>query len=86
MGSRPIAPCADKRCCVKYQLAQLVIARFESSQDRPNNADFVDSLDSANAITEAQSGFIGRFTGEGNRELYAPHGGDSIESSFDECA
>jgi Domain of unknown function (DUF3291) len=54
---------------MKYQLAQLNIARFELPQDHPQNADFVNALDRVNAVAEAQPGFVWRFTGEGNDAL-----------------
>lgn len=54
---------------MKFQLAQLNIARFELPQDHPSNADFVNSLDRVNAIAESQPGFVWRLTGEGNDAL-----------------
>jgi len=52
-----------------YQLAQLNLARFALPQAHPNNADFVNSLDRVNKIAESQTGFVWRFTGEGNNAL-----------------
>ena len=49
-----------------YQLAQVNVAKFRLPQDNPINADFVNNLDRINEIAEAQSGFVWRFTGEGN--------------------
>lgn len=54
---------------MKYQLAQLNIARFKLPQAHPDNADFINNLDRVNAIAEAQPGFIWRFTGAGNDAL-----------------
>jgi len=54
---------------MRFQLAQLNIARFELPQEHPNNADFVNSLDRVNEIAESQPGFVWRFTGEGNNAL-----------------
>ncbi|MGB0866349.1 MAG: DUF3291 domain-containing protein [Granulosicoccaceae bacterium] len=54
---------------MKYQLAQLNIAKFRVPQDDPVNADFVDSLDRINAIAESKPGFVWRFKGEGNDAL-----------------
>lgn len=54
---------------MKYQLAQLNIAKFRVPQDDPVNADFVNNLDRVNAIAESQSGFVWRFTGGGNDAL-----------------
>lgn len=51
---------------MKYELAQVNIAKFRLPQDHPVNADFVDNLDRVNAIAEAQPGFVWRFQGEGN--------------------
>ena len=54
---------------MKYQLAQVNVAKFRLPQDHPINADFVNNLDRVNAIAEAQPGFIWRFTGSGNNAL-----------------
>ena len=54
---------------MKFQLAQLNIARFELPQEHPANADFVNSLDRVNEIAESQPGFVWRFTGGGNNAL-----------------
>ena len=51
---------------MKYQLAQLNIARFLLPQDDSVNQDFLDSLDAVNAVAEAHEGFVWRFVGEGN--------------------
>jgi len=54
---------------LKYQLAQLNLARFALPQAHPNNAEFVNNLDRVNKIAESQPGFVWRFTGEGNNAL-----------------
>lgn len=54
---------------MKYHLAQLNIARFRLPSEHPENVDFVNALDRVNQVAEAQSGFIWRFTGEGNDAL-----------------
>ncbi|MEM7312341.1 MAG: DUF3291 domain-containing protein [Planctomycetota bacterium] len=54
---------------MKYQLAQLNIARFMKPADHPDNADFVNNLDRVNAIAEKQPGFVWRLTGDGNDAL-----------------
>lgn len=54
---------------MKYQLAQLNIARFKLPQEHPNNADFVNSLDRVNEIAESQPGFVWRFIENGNDAL-----------------
>ncbi len=54
---------------MKFQLAQLNVARFRLPQDHPVNTEFVDSLDRVNALAELQPGFIWRFTGAGNNAL-----------------
>lgn len=54
---------------MKYQLAQVNIAKFRLPQDNPVNADFVNNLDRVNAIAEAQPGFVWRFKGSGNNAL-----------------
>jgi len=51
---------------MKYQLAQLNIAKFLLPQDDPANADFVNSLDHVNAVAESQPGFVWRMIGSGN--------------------
>ena len=54
---------------MNYQLAQVNIAKFRLPQDNPVNADFVNNLDTVNAIAESQPGFIWRLTGEGNSAM-----------------
>lgn len=54
---------------MKFQLAQLNIARFELPQDHPDNADFIANLDRVNEIAETQPGFVWRFKGSGNDAL-----------------
>lgn len=51
---------------MKYQLAQLNLAKFRLPQEHPVNADFVNNLDRVNDIAEKQPGFVWRFTGSGN--------------------
>ncbi len=54
---------------MKYQLAQVNIAKFRLRQEHPINADFVYNLDRVNAIAEYQPGFVWRFKGSGNDAL-----------------
>ena len=54
---------------MKYQLAQVNIAKFRLPQDHPVNADFVNNLDRVNQIAETQPGFVWRFIGSGNDAL-----------------
>ena len=54
---------------MKYQLAQLNIAKFKLPQEDPVNADFVANLDRVNELAEQQPGFVWRFTGEGNNAM-----------------
>lgn len=54
---------------MKYQLAQLNIAKFRKPQSHPDNAGFVNNLDRVNAIAESQPGFIWRLKGDGNDAL-----------------
>jgi len=54
---------------MRFQLAQLNIARFKLPKEYPENADFINSLDRVNEIAEAQPGFVWRLTGEGNDAL-----------------
>lgn len=49
-----------------YHLAQVNIGRFRKPVEDPANADFVNALDSVNALAEASPGFVWRLTGEGN--------------------
>lgn len=51
---------------MRYQLAQINIAKFRLPMADPANADFVASLDKVNAVAEMQPGFVWRFTGAGN--------------------
>lgn len=51
---------------MKYQLAQLNLAKFRLPVEDPINADFVNNLDVVNAIAEAHSGFVWRLKGDGN--------------------
>ncbi len=54
---------------MKYQLAQVNIARFRLPQAHAANAGFVDNLDRVNAVAEQQPGFVWRFIGSGNDAL-----------------
>lgn len=49
-----------------YHLAQVNIGRFRKPVEDPANADFVNALDSVNALAEGSPGFVWRLTGEGN--------------------
>ena len=51
---------------MKYQLAQLNLAKFRLPIEDPVNADFVNNLDAVNAIAETHPGFVWRLKGEGN--------------------
>lgn len=51
---------------MKYQLAQLNLAKFRLPVEDPINADFVNNLDTVNAIAEAHPGFVWRLKGDGN--------------------
>lgn len=51
---------------MKYELAQVNIAKFRLPQDHPANADFINNLDRVNAVAESQPGFMWRFTGNDN--------------------
>lgn len=54
---------------MKYELAQLNVARFAKPAEHPDNADFVANLDRVNAIAETQAGFVWRLVGDGNDAL-----------------
>ncbi len=54
---------------MRYQLAQINIAKFRLPQDHPVNLDFVNAIDQVNAIAEAQDGFVWRLVGEGDDAL-----------------
>jgi len=54
---------------MKYQLAQVNIAKFRLPQDHPENADFVNNIDRVNQMAEAQPGFIWRFVGSAEDEF-----------------
>ena len=51
---------------MEYQLAQLNLAKFRLPMNDPVNADFVNNLDTVNAIAESHPGFVWRLKGEGN--------------------
>ena len=51
---------------MEYQLAQLNLAKFRLPMNDPVNADFVNNLDTVNAIAESHHGFVWRLKGEGN--------------------
>ncbi len=61
---------------MKYQLAQVNIAKFRLPQENPINDDFVNNLDRVNAIAEAEPGFVWRFKGSGNDALDVQAFGD----------
>jgi len=61
---------------MKYQLAQLNIAKFRLPQEDPVNAGFVNNLDRVNAVAESQPGFVWRFTGLNNDALDVQAFGD----------
>jgi len=54
---------------MKYQLAQLNVARFIKPAEHPDNADFINSLDRVNAAAEAQPGFVWRLVDEDSNAL-----------------
>lgn len=54
---------------MKYHIAQLNIARFRLPQEHPVNEEFIANLDRVNAEAEQQSGFVWRFTGDGNNAM-----------------
>lgn len=54
---------------MKYQLAQLNIARFRLPAEDPVNADFMNALDDVNAVADQQPGFVWRLMGEGNNAI-----------------
>ena len=49
-----------------YHLAQINVGRFIHLRDDPANADFMNALDSVNAIADATPGFVWRLVGDGN--------------------
>ena len=51
---------------MKYNLAQLNIAKLKAPLDHPSIHGFVSRLDEINAIAEQSSGFIWRFVEEGS--------------------
>lgn len=51
---------------MKYQLAQLNLAKCCLPILHPANADFVNNLDQVNAVADAHPGFVWRLKGEGN--------------------
>jgi len=63
---------------MKYELAQVNIARFRVPADDPVNADFVDNLDRVNAIAVQQPGFVWRLVGDGNDALDVRAGDDPL--------
>lgn len=54
---------------MKFQIAQINIARFRLPPDHPDNREFVDNVDRVNAIAEAAPGFVWRLIGDGNNAL-----------------
>lgn len=51
---------------MRYQLAQLNIAKFRLPKEHPNNLGFMNNLDRVNAVAESQPGFVWRMVGEGD--------------------
>ncbi len=51
---------------MKYQLAQLNVAKFRLPSEHPDNDGFHNYIDRINEIAESQPGFIWRLVGEGN--------------------
>ena len=49
-----------------YELAQVNIGRLRAPIDHPMIQDFVDNLDSVNALAQASPGFVWRLKGEGD--------------------
>jgi hypothetical protein len=49
-----------------FQIAQINISRFVLPADHAANADFMNALDSVNAVAEGSDGFIWRLVGDGN--------------------
>ena len=54
---------------MKYQLAQVNIAKFMLPQENPANAEFVNNLDAVNAMAESQPGFVWRLIGADNSAM-----------------
>lgn len=54
---------------MKFQLAQLNIAKFNLPKDDPVNDPFIRALERVNALAEQQDGFVWRFVGSGNDAL-----------------
>jgi hypothetical protein len=54
---------------MRYQLAEVNIAKFRLPMDHPVNREFIDNLDRVNAIAEIQPGFVWRLVGQGNNAL-----------------
>jgi len=49
---------------MNWQLAQINVARFQTVQDDPANADFNNALDHVNALADAAPGFVWRLIGD----------------------
>src|SRR5690348_8234311 len=60
---------ATLEAAVKYQLAELNIAKFRLPLEHPINRDFIANLDHVNAVAESQPGFVWRLIGAGNNAL-----------------
>jgi len=54
---------------MKYQLAQLNIAKFLVPMENPANAEFVAAIDLVNTEAEEHPGFVWRLIGDGNNAL-----------------
>jgi hypothetical protein len=54
---------------MKYQLAEINIAKFRMPPEHPVNRDFIANLDRVNREADGQRGFVWRFVGEGNSAI-----------------
>jgi hypothetical protein len=62
-----------------YQLAQLNIGRLRAPVDSPLVAEFMEALDTINALAEASPGFVWRLqTEDGNATAVRPYEDDGI--------
>lgn len=52
---------------MKYHLAQLNVARLHQPLDHADTAEFVEALDSVNALAESSPGFVWRLTDDGGQ-------------------
>jgi len=63
---------------LRYELAQLNIARLAAPIDSPRLADFVASLERINALAEASPGFVWRLQDEAGDATAIRHFGDGV--------